>query len=101
MSLNLNPDEILNSTNYSLIHGLLHNVYVHKSDEVLGRALEICKKNLKYAEYNNLLNVIIINDLVNALKLIDQKDISYDKKLIQSYAKAYNANKCEEYLINN
>jgi hypothetical protein len=93
--------EILKSNNYNLIYGLLHNVYVHESDEVLGHALEICKTNLKYADYNNLLNTILINDLINALKIMDQKEISYDKKLIISYAKAYNAKKCEEYLVNN
>jgi hypothetical protein len=94
----MNPDEVLNSTNYSKIYALLHNVYVHKSDEVLGRALEICKNNFKYGDYNNLLNTILINDLVGGLQVMDQKEISYDRKQILVHAKAYKAKKCEEYL---
>lgn len=99
--MNINPNEVLNSTNYNLIYSLLHNVYVYKSDELLGRALEICKTNFPHADYNNLLNTILINDIDNGLKVMDQKEIKYDRNLILKYAQAFSAKKCEDYLSKN
>jgi hypothetical protein len=92
------PDLLLKSTDYNLIYNLLHNVYIYKSEECLGKALEICETNFKDADYKSLLNTILINDLDNGLKVMDKNKINYDRRLMLSYAKAFSATKCQKYL---
>jgi hypothetical protein len=97
----INYEALLESSNYNLIYNILHNIYIYKPDEIFGKALDICKQNFPDADYKNLLNTILIKDKLESLKIMDAKSITYDKNLILSYAKAFNAGKCEEYLLNN
>ena len=96
----IKPEEALESTNYILIYGLLHNYYISKPDDILLKALTKCKENLtsSYYDYGNFKSVIFLNDIARGLEFMDQVGIAYDKQAAIDSATIYRAGKCLEYL---
>lgn len=95
--LNKDYDGILESNDPKLVSKINYLYYIHQSDEIIRKTMDICFGKVDYENDLKFLNCAIYSDKPIVFKILDEKKFNYDKVDFLKKAELNNSIKCIDY----